>query len=478
VIADAGPYRDAAGFLARVLFGAASPLRALLADGSARAAGQVMAMGQLLALARSFGQVRQAAPAPGAGAAPDATEPAPPDTSPLREFLAHVRRLYAAKEGLARAPDGADLDAVRILTVHASKGLEFPVVYVPCLAAGRFPFKEMWEPCPPPPGLILGESASDHGLEETCLFFVALTRARDELVLSRAERYGKQKAKPSPFLDMVAPFFPRVQPVLLHWPPTAEAAGTGEARTLGAGSIAPAELTLDVEELEAYIHCPRQYEYSRRLRLSESDEQKGYLRFHTVVRSVLDGLRTDQQVGALPADETGVLDRLGAAWETDGPQGHVHEAIYAEAARRVVMATWRRLATAPPLPPWHGEMSLPLGGATVRARLDLAQQGPDGVRLVRTRVGKQRDDDRKALRLALLRAAARQTFGPDTPLRVELEYLETGTTVEVPDAGRYERDRLAKLESAVHGIRAGHFPPAPAEADSCRHCPFWIICPS
>jgi hypothetical protein len=50
--------------------------------------------------------------------------------------------------------------------------------------------------------------------------------------------------------------------------------------------------------------------------------------------------------------------------------------------------------------------------------------------------------------------------------------------VEVADAGRYEQQRLDKLEGAVQGIRAGHFPPAPAEADECLRCPFWIICPA
>ena len=97
---------------------------------------------------------------------------------------------------------------------------------------------------------------------------------------------------------------------------------------------------------------------------------------------------------------------------------------------------------------------------------------------MRHRLGKERDEDRKAARLALLRAAAREALGPDVPLRVELEYLATGTVVEVPDAGRYERARLAKLEAAVAGIRAGYFPPAPDEAGACLQCPFWIICPA
>jgi hypothetical protein len=102
----------------------------------------------------------------------------------------------------------------------------------------------------------------------------------------------------------------------------------------------------------------------------------------------------------------------------------------------------------------------------------------DGVRLVRTRLGKANDEDRKAIRLAFWRVAARQTYGPDVPVTIALDYPATGDTVEVPDAGRWEKERLVKLENAVRGIRAHYFPAQPAEADECLRCPFWIICPS
>jgi superfamily I DNA/RNA helicase len=468
IIADTGPYGDAASFLARYLFGPASPVRALLAGGSARAVARLLALGQLLALARSFR-------APSVNAAPGTESPPADPAAPLREFLTHVRRLYAAKEVPGRTPPGGeDVDAVRVLTVHASKGLEFPVVYLPGLAAGRFPFREMWEPCPAPPGLIEGAQPGDHELEETCLFFVALSRARDELILSRAAQYGKQKAKPSPFWTMIEPFFEQTPVPVLEWPavappePPAPPAPSGEER-----------MTLTVEELEQYLRCPRQYEYSRGLRLDDRDESDGYRRFHRVVQTVLDRLRDDHEAARLPTHEGTVLDLLAGAWETDGPQGHVHEALYAAAARRLVVATWQRLGSTPPAVQAPLELSLPLGGAMVRARYDLAQRRPDqSVRLVRTRVGKPRDEDRKAARLALLRAAARHTLGADVPLTIELEYLGTGETVEVADAGRFEQQRLDKLAGAVRGIRAGHFPPTPAETDECLRCPFWIICPA
>jgi DNA helicase II / ATP-dependent DNA helicase PcrA len=258
----------------------------------------------------------------------------------------------------------------------------------------------------------------------------------------------------------------------LHWP-----GAPGEAPEAPAPPPTP-ERVVDVEDVELYQRCPRRYEYDVALRLGEGADGEGYLRFHRVVNGVVRQMRADRLAGALPPDESAALARLTAAWDGGGPQGHVYEPIWAEAARGLVLGAWQRMQGAPaPAPAWREELRLPLGGATVRVRVDGAAQDADGgVRVVRRRLGRPRDDDRLAPRLALLRAAARQESGGE--VRIDLEYLETGATVEVEAKERYERPRLDKLAAAVEGIRAGAFPPAPAAADECLRCPFWMICPA
>src|SRR5205085_1484854 len=55
-----------------------------------------------------------------------------------------------------------------------------------------------------------GEARKDtHWEEEECLFFVALSRARDSLFLSRAERYGNSNSKASELLENIAEHLPR-----------------------------------------------------------------------------------------------------------------------------------------------------------------------------------------------------------------------------------------------------------------------------
>jgi len=81
---------------------------------------------------------------------------------------------------------------VQLGTVHQAKGLEWPVVFVIWAVEGMFPS-----------GRTLEESGGD--AEERRLFYVAVTRARDELVLAapeirRARDGGVFYCKPSRFI--------------------------------------------------------------------------------------------------------------------------------------------------------------------------------------------------------------------------------------------------------------------------------------
>ncbi|MEK7642005.1 MAG: UvrD-helicase domain-containing protein [Patescibacteria group bacterium] len=88
-----------------------------------------------------------------------------------------------------------DHDAVRLMTVHASKGLEFDHVFIAGLEQDLFPFKHMDD-------AGMSESESE---EERRLFYVALTRARKKVHLSHTiirTVYGAQRVNtPSEFIN-------------------------------------------------------------------------------------------------------------------------------------------------------------------------------------------------------------------------------------------------------------------------------------
>ena len=87
---------------------------------------------------------------------------------------------------------GEDEDAVIMMTMHAAKGLEFPVVFLAGMEDGLFP------------GFRAMEKEEDME-EERRLCYVAVTRAKEQLYLTCAERrllYGRtQYAHPSRFID-------------------------------------------------------------------------------------------------------------------------------------------------------------------------------------------------------------------------------------------------------------------------------------
>ncbi|OHA90064.1 MAG: hypothetical protein A3F53_01710 [Candidatus Zambryskibacteria bacterium RIFCSPHIGHO2_12_FULL_48_10] len=84
--------------------------------------------------------------------------------------------------------------AVRLMTVHAAKGLEFDIVFVAGLEDGLFPHQKMKET------YITPEEAE----EERRLFYVALTRARKKVFLTYAQTrtvFGRTRANtPSEFI--------------------------------------------------------------------------------------------------------------------------------------------------------------------------------------------------------------------------------------------------------------------------------------
>ncbi len=124
------------------------------------------------------------------------------------------------------SPTAADIDlrdrnAVNILTVHSSKGLEFDVVFLVNLVSDRFPTRERSEKIPIPVGIIKEDLPPDtdfHLEEERRLFYVGLTRAKEKLYLTCADYYGtgKRAKKLSPFIYEALPKLKETEEVKLR----------------------------------------------------------------------------------------------------------------------------------------------------------------------------------------------------------------------------------------------------------------------
>ena len=124
--------------------------------------------------------------------------------SRLISFIEQIQmEIDAGEEGSLKTSLDDKFDAVKIMTVHSAKGLEFKYVFVVNLVRRKFPSDERKAPIEIPEELIkeVLPSGDFHIQEERRLFYVALTRAKQGLFLTWGLDYGgKEMKKPSPFL--------------------------------------------------------------------------------------------------------------------------------------------------------------------------------------------------------------------------------------------------------------------------------------
>jgi uncharacterized protein (TIGR00375 family) len=131
----------------------------------------------------------------------DLTAPAVPDPAdvyaavellgPLAESSGDDLEAFLAALATGAEVDAWDprADAVTLLTLHAAKGLEFPVVFIVGCEDGLIPLR---------PGGGAAPISGAEVAEERRLFFVGLTRAQDRLFVSHTRR-----RPPSPFLASI-----------------------------------------------------------------------------------------------------------------------------------------------------------------------------------------------------------------------------------------------------------------------------------
>lgn len=125
-----------------------------------------------------------------------------PNAGGLREFMEYLD--YLDRQGAEfqeREPDTTE-DSVKILTAHRAKGLQWPVVFIPACNKQRFPAPYRGDWLAP---LLRPDTdpREDHLAEERRVFYVAMTRAEQELHLTHALSVSNRERARSPFLDEI-----------------------------------------------------------------------------------------------------------------------------------------------------------------------------------------------------------------------------------------------------------------------------------
>ena len=402
-------------------------------------------------------------------------------------LLPRLQELLAVEAEEAEDADPQP-DAVAVLTVHKAKGLEFPVVYLPGLADGRFPARRRAASLPAPAG-PMAEDEADPLAEERRLCYVALTRARDALVLSWATASGgsgSRVRRPSPFLAEATD-----RPVRLP-----AAAGIDALRSAIEAVVTPTAMDapeaiaddgrpLSASRVEDQLACPLRYHLRHRLGVASPEHHA--LVVGQALHEAAAAWHRATLAGEEPAD--GLLrETLDAHWRSAGFLSREHE----DARYAAALATLDRFRADESTAAASGSgrrvvaveepFAETVAGLPVRGRFDRIDEGPDGIVIVDYKSGEVRDP-RKAAERARgsfqlhLYALAWEARTGELPAWLELRFLDGGVVGRVrPEPARLEKARSALREAAA-GIAAGGREPAP-DPFACGHCPYREICPA
>ncbi|HZS14254.1 MAG TPA: ATP-dependent DNA helicase [Candidatus Dormibacteraeota bacterium] len=389
-------------------------------------------------------------------------------------YLAVLRDSGAADEVAAIEPIE---DGVLLMTCHAAKGLEWPVVFVPRCVESRWPGRggfgtrltlpnELVPEEPPP-----GDGVFD---EERRLFYVAATRARDRLVFTRAGRYPRSFSdeRLTPFLAAVAD--PEVQPVAraVQYAPVPP-----RRRRRPEGAAVPSRITCSVSDLRDFKACPRRFEYRHRYHMPVREDVRSW--YGKLVHGVLEHAGTKRQAGEEVDGEV-----LAAMWrrtwdETPGPKGlHADLLEYGE-------EQLRRYATTPAwvdacITDVERRFTLSLDTtAELSGRFDRLDHGTPPT-VVDYKTGPPREEAalRSDLQVRAYAVALARRAEVDE-VAVELHHLQTGEATRMVfgprDLQRFTNHLSVSTAEMARAWREGDFRPRPS-AWQCRRCDYRTVC--
>ncbi len=401
-------------------------------------------------------------------------------------FVAHLDLLREAGDDPAVAEADLDEDAVHVLTVHKAKGLEFPTVFLVGCAESKFPLQRRADPLALPEELAQEEltgGASGHMLEERRLFYVAMTRARDELVLTSAADYGTSRARKVSRFVVEALDLPSPRPLARKTSPLEALARNAPA----ADPLPPAEtpvpedelLRLSYGQIDDYETCPLKYRYVHVLRVP-------LLTHHAVVygHAVHEAVRRhfEARLAGRPFSVDDLVAAFRSAWVSEGFLSREHE----DERRRAGEAMLRRFHEEEARAPWaptavEEEFAFVLGRDRVQGRYDLVVEKDGEVAVVDFKTGEVRDEKaaekraKESLQLDVYALAHLRTRGR-LPDRVELRFLESGQVAGRRPTAEEAAATEARVRAAAAAIRRREFPATPTFM-ACGQCPFRDICP-
>jgi len=409
----------------------------------------------------------------------------------LVDYLAYFREAGGAIP--LQSPETKD--AVRLMTVHGAKGLEFPHVFILRANSGSFPtyFRETLVAFPrelrDPDSQAGADDKTLHEQEERRLFYVAMTRARDSLHIYAREGTGKADKTPPGYLRKLIG-----NRSIDRWFRATPAGGAQATLDIAAATPAvfPAESQtnrwfelpvldglhkrLSASAVDTYERCGLRFKLERDWRIpakpAAAMQYGGAI--HRVLKTYFDSVR----LGRPKTD-----DELIDLFRQDLADAKIQESYQHELYEKLGVSQLREFLSAarsiPAEQVLHTEESfeIKIGETIVAGRIDRIDRRSDGtVAIIDYKTGKARDQENadESLQLSLYAIAAKEKWGYDVGALVFYNMEENVPVFTRRSASELNtaRDLVIKV---AQGIADGVFKAKPG--NHCNFCAYRSLCP-
>ncbi len=472
-------------------------------------------IGQLLKLAESF-SVRE-------------------DDNSLSAWNRYLEILSLNPRYPALQPLEYDHGAVQIMTIHKSKGLEFPIVIMPFLRSASFPtnFKtskfvntlpETWFNWPNPDSV---QAKDQHINEERRIFYVGVTRAQKELYL-----YGPEKAQSIFLKELLAE---SVEIIKEHKMPEESENKSFDQKTemkdklyvelnheLAAHQYGnarqiidaieimekdgmlpnehpyssltnqnkllddqiPAEkkqLVLSASAIEEYLRCPLKYRLNRIDKIRER-KSKAQMEFGSIIHKILDEFHSNN---ALNLDQ--LLKLLEKHWRSDVFEYLIREKEF-KAQAIIILKDYHKsiIANPPDVVATEAPFSFVLEDPAIKivGKIDRIDSQNDRLNVIDYKTSQSKDSKAKnSLQLALYIEAIKRDAIDDVrglPGVAKLHYLRHAD--DPVNSHEFTSVEWVKIEQKIiavaENIRNNEFDPQPDD-HKCNYCDYReFLCPS
>jgi DNA helicase-2/ATP-dependent DNA helicase PcrA len=385
----------------------------------------------------------------------------------LEAYMRHLELVLLSGEDEEPARVEGLVDAIQVMTIHQAKGLEFDAVFVPGLVDGRLP---QWGRSPRfelPPAVLepLVRGREDVIAEERRLLYVAMTRARHRLYLTRASHYeGGRRWRDSRFLAEVRSAGPRT--VLEREVPDGAHGAARTTHTRPEGGV-----VLSYSAIAAYRECPRQYwyRYEQRLPVVQSAEAVHGVILHEVLRRAGEARQSGTTVSAalLSSLHSEVWSKTAFPDMRRAPAFKRNGAAQIEAYRKGGGFDSRPAFLEQPF-------SATIDGWTLRGVIDRVDKGDTGWRILDYKSGRPVAKGRRDLQVALYAMGAMAALHLE-PVDLEVVYLASGEILQLERPDALVAEATKQAAEVAEGVKAGRFEARP-DRRRCRLCPYRLAC--